>query len=208
MSKLDRARNVDNMDTLQQESTLGMVKSRQEEWKNRMQEKCMYRTNKTIERETKIEETDNYKSINQSINQGCMSPLLEVIPRTTDLHVSAKTDVNNRHINHLELSIHLILGLPLDFLPSIIPTYTFLVVPSLFMSSNLHFHFSCLLLITFKMSSCPSHCLTSSLLILSICSLPEFFSAHSFRHPALSLAATLSSSTPHSRTTLRAPSWH
>ena len=39
MSKLDRARNVDNMETLQQESTLGMVKSRQEEWKNRMQEK-------------------------------------------------------------------------------------------------------------------------------------------------------------------------
>ena len=69
MSKLDRARNVDTMETLQQESTLGMVKSRQEEWKNRMQEKCMYRTTKTIERETKIEETDNYKSINQSINQ-------------------------------------------------------------------------------------------------------------------------------------------
>ena len=33
------------------------------------------------------------QSINQSVNQGCMSPLLEVIPRTTDLHVSAKTDV-------------------------------------------------------------------------------------------------------------------
>ena len=72
MSKLDRARNVDNMETLQQESTLGMVKSRQEEWMNRMQEKCMYRTTKTIERETKIEETDNYKSINQSINQSRM----------------------------------------------------------------------------------------------------------------------------------------
>ena len=52
--KLDRARNVDNMKTIQQESTLGMVKSRQEEWKNRMQEKCMYRTTKTIERKTQI----------------------------------------------------------------------------------------------------------------------------------------------------------
>ena len=42
VSKLDRARNVDNMKTLQQESILGMVKSRQEKWKNRMQEKCIY----------------------------------------------------------------------------------------------------------------------------------------------------------------------
>ena len=166
----------------------------------------MYRTTKTIERKTQIEVTDNYKSINQSINQGCMSPLLEVIPRTTDLHVSARTDVNNRYINHLELSIHLILGLPFGLLPSITPAYTFLVVPSLFMPSNLHFHFSCLLLITSKMSSCPSHCLTTSFLILSICLLPKFFSAHSFRQPAL--PAALSSSTPHSHTTLRAPSWH
>ena len=29
--------------------------------------------------------------INQFVSQGCMSPLLEVIPRTTVLHVSAKT---------------------------------------------------------------------------------------------------------------------
>ena len=42
VSKLDRARNVDNMKTLQQESILGMVKSRQEKWKNRMQEECIY----------------------------------------------------------------------------------------------------------------------------------------------------------------------
>ena len=55
MGKLDRARNVDNMEMLKQESTLGMVKSRQEKWKNRMQEKCMYRTTKTIERKTQIE---------------------------------------------------------------------------------------------------------------------------------------------------------
>ena len=36
--------------------------------------------------------TNTYKLyiINQSINQECMSPLLEVIPRTTDLHVCAK----------------------------------------------------------------------------------------------------------------------
>ena len=55
MGKLDRARKVDNMEMLKQESTLGMVKSRQEKWKNRMQEKCMYRTTKTIERKTQIE---------------------------------------------------------------------------------------------------------------------------------------------------------
>ena len=42
VSKMDRARNVDNMKTLQQESTLGMVESRQEKWKSRMQEKCIY----------------------------------------------------------------------------------------------------------------------------------------------------------------------
>ena len=111
-----------------------------------------------------------------------MSPLLEVIPRTTDLHVSAKTDVNNKYINHLELSIHLILGLPFGLLPSITPAYTFLVVLSLFMSSNLHFHFSCLLLITFKMSSCPSHCLTSSLLILSIWSICSLLNSSQHTH--------------------------
>ena len=178
MSKLDRARNVDIMETLQQENTLGMVKSRQKKWKNRMQEKCMYRTTKTIERETKIEETDNYKSINQSINQSIKDACLQYWRSSLGLQiwmVSARTDVNNRHINHLELSIHLILGLPLNFLPSITPAYTLLVVPSLIMSSNLHFQFSCLLLNTSKMSSC----LNSSFLTLSICSLPESFSAHS-----------------------------
>ena len=50
--------------------------------------------------------------------------------------------VNNGYINLFKLSIHLILGLPLDSLPSITPTYTFWVVKSLFMSSNLHFLFS------------------------------------------------------------------
>ena len=113
--------------------------------------------------------TNMYKLyiINQSINQECMSPLLEVIPRTTDLHVSAKTEVTSMYIIHLKLSIHLILGLPLGLLLSITPTYTLLVVLSLFMSSNVHFQFSRLLLIMSKMSSCPSCCLISSLLILS-----------------------------------------
>ena len=78
-----------------------------------------------------------------------------------------KTDVTNMYIIHLKLSIHLILGLLLGLLPLIPPTYTFLVILLLFMSSNLHFQFSCLLLITSKMSYCPSRCLISSLLILS-----------------------------------------
>ena len=37
------------------------------------------------------------------MSDACL-PLLEVIPRTTELHVSAKTDVNNRYINHFKLS--------------------------------------------------------------------------------------------------------
>ena len=33
---------MDNMETFQQESILGMMESRQEKWIKRMQEKCIY----------------------------------------------------------------------------------------------------------------------------------------------------------------------
>ena len=75
-------------------------------------------------------------SCDQSINQECMSLLLKVIPRTTDLQISAKTAVTNMHIIHFKLSIDIIIGLPLGLPPFITPTYTVLVVLSLFMSSN------------------------------------------------------------------------
>ena len=56
-------------------------------------------------------------TINQSINQGCMSPLLEVIPRTTVLHVSAKTHVNNRYIDYLSITANLLICMFVYVLP-------------------------------------------------------------------------------------------
>ena len=107
--------------------------------------------------------------IHQGPNQSIKDACLQYWRSSLGLQICKylhKTDVTSMYIFHLKLSINLILGLPLGLLPSITLTYTFLVVLSLFMSSNLHFQFSCLLLITSKMSSCPSCCLISSLLIL------------------------------------------
>ena len=70
------------------------------------------------------------------------------------------------HIMNLKLSMALIIGLPLGHPPLITPTCTFLVVLSLFMSSNLNFQFSCLLLITSKIGVFLSQ------------SLPNLFTSH------------------------------
>ena len=153
--------------------------------------------------------TNTYKLyiINQSINHECMSPLLEVILRTTDLHVSAKIRGHQYVHNSFKIinpSHPRSTSRPSSFHYSNIH---FLVVLSLFMSSNLHFQFSCLLLIMSKMSSCPCHCLISSLLILS-----NLFTLWilliTLIWVAFSFAVALSDSTPHRHTTMRAPSWH
>ena len=153
--------------------------------------------------------TNTYKLyiINQSINQECMSPLLEVILRTTDLHVSAKIRGHQYVHNSFKIinpSHPWSTSRPSSFHYSNIH---FLVVLSLFMSSNLHIQFSCLLLIMSKMSSCPCHCLISSLLILSNL-LTLWILLITLIWVAFSLAAALSDSTPHRHTTMRAPSWH
>ena len=71
LSRLDRVRNVDIREKLRQEGVLGMVKSRQERWRVRMEEMSWERTTrKTFEGEMggkrprgrpRLRWTDNFK---------------------------------------------------------------------------------------------------------------------------------------------------
>ena len=72
----------------------------------------------------------------------------------------------------LKLSVYLLRGLPLGRLPSTSPSYTILTNLSLSISFRFSNHLFCLLCTTFKIHSCPSLSLTSSLRTRSIHVIP------------------------------------
>ena len=117
--------------------------------------------------------TDN-RSLLHSINQSvCMdiSPKQEVIPiQCIQIELTLVTDIAlyRASINHLKLSIHYSLGLPLVLLPYTTPSYTFFVHRPFSIMSNLPFHSSCLLLTSSNTPTCPSLRKTSSFVTLSL----------------------------------------